>query len=65
MQELTKAIQKSANGDGLYELEAAGQAWGAYCLKEMRGKLRKRGLAISAAISEFHDELVQRKEAER
>ena len=56
VRELETALEKATDG-GLYELDAAGQKWGAYCLANLRGPLLKKGLAITMAISAFHDEL--------
>lgn len=63
MNELTKAIADAAsapNDDGgaaLTALNNAGVAWAEFCLRHLRGKLQRRGLAISAAISAFDCEL--------
>jgi len=60
VQELTKAVETAVDdktGQGQIDLNEAGKKWAMYCLSAMKGKLLKRGLKISEAITNFDIEL--------
>ena len=64
MQELASSIEHAARpldaGTGLLALEEAGIKWADFSLRNFQGKLLKRAIAISVAISEFEYELQQK-----
>jgi len=60
MKELAKAVETAAGdktGLGQLDLNDAGKKWAMYCLGNMKGRLLKRGLKISEAITSFDVEL--------
>ena len=65
MQKLSETIRKeSYNKESteemrLTELDAAGEEWAKHCLKTHTGELLRKGLAISAAIADYTNELVR------
>lgn len=67
MQELARAVLVAANGkDGsLMALEQAGKDWAEFALGNFRGKLLKKAIGISIAISEFEFELQQKQQEEK
>lgn len=64
MQELSDTIRLEAYNEppteelSRTELDKAGEAWAAHCLRTHTGKLLKRGLAISESIANFTNELM-------
>jgi hypothetical protein len=57
MNELTESLRKfhdaPAAADPIGELGEAAVKWSAYCIRNLRGDLLDRGLAISKALAEF------------
>ena len=64
MQKLSEAIKSEAYNEppteelSRTELDKAGEAWAAHCLRTYTGKLLKHGLAISESIANFTNELI-------